>query len=316
MHCIFIHFFAIILPKSFFYKVCIIYISLLFQDSTRELTLTTVHPQVHGGKTNISVSPITISVATTEINRLDNSVSENEIIHAETTNKTREKIFLNKEEYGKKKKLVNNVKIAKLSNNINVRNVSTNHFLTNEVSNRSSFSLDPSPDFYLSTRSSINQTTEVAPTGLPTPLKPTVATDTSNSTAQNDNETAKSEDNKLEHRDLISEISRNLFVSTDERNFNYTLSSSYKISDNEDVPAISLDGDSTGEMSMFTKNKQTENNNFLLHPGMIILAVGVMGAAAALIMLAAKFTKKKRNSSIFQREDIEVNSLSSVTELW
>lgn len=69
----------------------------------------------------------------------------------------------------------------------------------------------------------------------------------------------------------------------------------------------------TGEMSMFTTNDR--NVNFL-HPGMLILAVGVLGACAALAMLAARFTKRRRNSRLFQEETIEVSSLPSVTELW
>lgn len=234
-------------------------------------------------------------------------------------NKTKKNVYINKEKYSKKKKLVNIIKATALSSNKNVTNKS-NRFVTNlredAVSDRPSFSLEPSANLNLSTRSTIHQVSKMASTELPTLLKQSIANDIGNSTAQDVNETAKSEDDKIEHRDLISEISRNLFVASDERNFNYTFSSNYKVADGAEPPGGSLDNCSTGEMSMFTKNKQIEKNNFLLHPGMIILAVGVMGTAAALVMLAAKFTKKRRNSSIFQREDIEVNSLSSVTELW
>lgn len=70
---------------------------------------------------------------------------------------------------------------------------------------------------------------------------------------------------------------------------------------------------STGEMSMYTNNKQEAN---FPHPGMLILAAGAMGAAAAFAMLAARFTRKRRSSGPFQQEDIEVSSLPSVTELW
>lgn len=80
-------------------------------------------------------------------------------------------------------------------------------------------------------------------------------------------------------------------------------------------PAVDVDmtENSTGEMSMYTNNKQEAN---FLHPGMLILAAGAMGAAAAFAMLAARFTRKRRSAGPFHQEDIEVSSLPSVTELW
>lgn len=195
----------------------------------------------------------------------------------------------------------------------------TTTLLNNETENNSSSS-SLSANSHLSTRNTIKQTSEVAITGTPTPLKQTVAaSDLSKLTSQNANETAKAGSNKLDHRSFISEISRNLFVATKERTLNNTVDEKLKSTDAEeslmDMESLSPWNVSTGETSMFINNKQGDAGSSL-HPGMLILAVGIMGAAAALAMLAAKFTRKRRNSSIFQQEDIEVSSLPSVTELW
>ncbi|XP_076250519.1 uncharacterized protein LOC143190227 [Rhynchophorus ferrugineus] len=95
-----------------------------------------------------------------------------------------------------------------------------------------------------------------------------------------------------------------------------------RTNNNDDMPLI--DGNmtestsqwngSTIEMSMYTNNDHQER---LLHPGMLILAAGVLCSIVTLTMLVAKFNsrKKRENHNLFQ-EDIEVASLPSVTELW
>lgn len=69
---------------------------------------------------------------------------------------------------------------------------------------------------------------------------------------------------------------------------------------------------STGEMSMFSAGDQDGKP----HPGMLILAVGVLGTAAVLTMLAARFTRRRRTLAQRHVEDLEVSSLPGVTELW
>lgn len=91
------------------------------------------------------------------------------------------------------------------------------NFLTKQETDSLS-SLVTSTDLYLSTRTTINQAGELAITKMRTQLKQTVAT-----SSQNGNETANSESNKLDHRSFISEISKNLFTATEERNSNENL---------------------------------------------------------------------------------------------
>ncbi|KAL1505672.1 hypothetical protein ABEB36_005178 [Hypothenemus hampei] len=67
--------------------------------------------------------------------------------------------------------------------------------------------------------------------------------------------------------------------------------------------------------SMF-RNEEDQKGQFL-HPGMIILAVGILCGAATLATLASRFNKRKRwidrsNSS----DDMAVTGISNVTELW
>lgn len=71
---------------------------------------------------------------------------------------------------------------------------------------------------------------------------------------------------------------------------------------------------STGETSMYINNKK---EGFLVHPSMLLLGVALMGAIAALAMLATRCTRWRRSSNALYEENIEVSSISrSVTELW
>ncbi|CAG9765272.1 unnamed protein product [Ceutorhynchus assimilis] len=71
---------------------------------------------------------------------------------------------------------------------------------------------------------------------------------------------------------------------------------------------------STVKTSMYRNN---ENPNRLLHPGMLILAVGVLGGAVTLATLAVRFNTRKRWTDRRESsEEIPVTSISSVTELW
>ncbi|XP_030750598.1 protein artichoke-like [Sitophilus oryzae] len=71
---------------------------------------------------------------------------------------------------------------------------------------------------------------------------------------------------------------------------------------------------SSVEMSMYTNSERQAR---FLHPGMLILAAGILCGAATLTMLAARFnSRKKRDNENLFREDIEVASLPSVSELW
>lgn len=51
----------------------------------------------------------------------------------------------------------------------------------------------------------------------------------------------------------------------------------------------------------------------ILHPGMLILAVGIVCGAVTLATLATKFKTKKRPENL---EHIQVSSISSISELW
>lgn len=63
--------------------------------------------------------------------------------------------------------------------------------------------------------------------------------------------------------------------------------------------------------------RNNDNPTKLLHPGMLILAVGVLGCAVTLVTLAARFNSRKRGIGRNDiPEDIPVSSISSVTELW
>lgn len=207
----------------------------------------------------------------------------------------------------------------KLKSNVDIRHTTSSWM--DQVNEDGVSPLPSSTELHLSTRNTISQAGEVAITGLPTSLKQTLSNLSNFTLSQNANETGKSEIIKLDNPSLISEISRNLFIDTEDgKTFNNTPNEKPPTSQSEESSIDSLRDSSqwnisTGEMFMLTKNKQSDSS-FLLHPGMLILTIGVMGAAATLAMLAAKFTKKRRNSNIFRQEDIEVNSLPSVTELW
>ncbi|KAJ8982326.1 hypothetical protein NQ317_006671 [Molorchus minor] len=140
---------------------------------------------------------------------------------------------------------------------------------------------------------------------------------------KNANDSGKSRSNKPDHSlPTVADTSANLFIVSDGRKIinplgateNYNTPNDF-ITDEHAIDFNVTEIVSTGEMSMYTNNK--DDRSAFLHPGMLILAAGIMGAAAALAMLAARFTRRRRNSSTFLgHEDIEVNSLPSVTELW
>lgn len=70
-----------------------------------------------------------------------------------------------------------------------------------------------------------------------------------------------------------------------------------------------------GKTSMYSGEK----NSALRHPGMLILIIGIIGAAIALITVTSRFswrTKNKRNNRSNSIENVEVTSIPSVTELW
>lgn len=285
----------------------------LFQDSTTTASYRQTDPGI------ITTIHSQITVERPEIE--SNVISDKQVSQIKTEIKMENKETRNKEKYNiKKRKMINRENI--IFNSLNNKNMRHTTFSWKDQVSDGLSPLPSSTELHLSTRNTINQTSEVAITRSPTSLKQTVASNLSNLTLlQNVNETGKSEIIKLDNPSLISEISRNLFIDTgDERSFNKTTGEKSQRVESEESSIDSLRDSSqwnisTGEMSMFTKNKQSDSN-FLLHPGMLILTVGVMGAAAALAMLAAKFTKNRRNSNILRQEDIEVNSLPSVTELW
>lgn len=279
----------------------------MFQVTISKLVVPTPYVQMYWNKTTSKSTPSTIiPILTTEGQQIENNfISQHEIMRKKTENVTEKAI--NTEHRGKQ-----NTKTKKMVNRINIINNTKEitQDVTTSLPRDESIDILSSPppptNLYKSTRNSINQVSDGMLAGIPTSLKQTKTVPNEikgEATSQNANET-KSEDKKLDNN-FIAQISRNLFV---ERKF--------KMADNDEVPIDSLGEVSTGEMSMFTKNKQIDDASFLLHPGMLILAFGIMGAAAALAMLAAKFTRKRRNSSISREEDIEVNSLPSVTELW
>lgn len=77
---------------------------------------------------------------------------------------------------------------------------------------------------------------------------------------------------------------------------------------------------SNGKTSMYSgENHQGKNKQFT-HPGMLILIIGIMGAAIALIIVTSRFSwlraRKKNNSRSNSLENVEVSSIPSVTELW
>lgn len=76
---------------------------------------------------------------------------------------------------------------------------------------------------------------------------------------------------------------------------------------------------SNGKTSMYS-GENHEKDNKLAHPGMLILIIGITGAAAALILITSRFScirsKKKNNSRSNSLENVEVSSILSVTELW
>ncbi|CAH0553861.1 unnamed protein product [Brassicogethes aeneus] len=60
-----------------------------------------------------------------------------------------------------------------------------------------------------------------------------------------------------------------------------------------------------------------DTKDYYVHPGMMILGVTLLITIAVLVMLTAKFTRfKRRRMERAVREDIEVNSLPGITELW
>lgn len=66
----------------------------------------------------------------------------------------------------------------------------------------------------------------------------------------------------------------------------------------------------TGQMSLYLENHDGQ----LAHPGMLILAIGVVGALALLLVLTTRFSKRREGYPA--KQDVEVSSLPSVTELW
>lgn len=228
-----------------------------------------------------------------------------------------------------KKTLNNKNEVLITEGDIIAQNASLEHLTTvSSVNNDRSFGswriIPTHANVTLSTDrgSTINQAGKVAITETATTLKQTVAgaserqsSAASTSESENANETVKSRSNKPDQRSFISESSRNLFIAREGRAFNNKNGTHDRYTKESEEPIDHTETSSQGEMSMFTINKN-DNNGFLLHPGMIILAAGIMGAAAALAMLAARFTKRRRNAGMFRQEDIEVTSLPSVTELW
>jgi hypothetical protein len=78
-----------------------------------------------------------------------------------------------------------------------------------------------------------------------------------------------------------------------------------------DVDVNSNSSHERGEMSMFSAGERER-----VHPGLLVLAVGMLGTAVALAMLAIRFARRKRAASRLRQEDLEVSSLPGVTELW
>ncbi|XP_023020601.2 uncharacterized protein [Leptinotarsa decemlineata] len=147
-----------------------------------------------------------------------------------------------------------------------------------------------------------NETGKVAITETLNPFKQTTVM-----TAQNANETPESASNRPSPSDssFISKFSRDLLIARDEKSFNK--SSEESVESGSMVTSPQWDG----KMSMYTNNKK--NGNFV-HPGMLILAVGVVAAGAVFLVLAVRFV---RNKKVYREEDIEVAiSLPTVTDLW
>jgi Leucine-rich repeat (LRR) protein len=113
-----------------------------------------------------------------------------------------------------------------------------------------------------------------------------------------------------------TEISHDLFAASEENSFN-----AHNNKSEESFPvvqSVTLDVDvnsnsshERGEMSMFSAGERER-----VHPGLLVLAVGMLGTAIALAMLAIRFARRKRAASRLRQEDLEVSSLPGVTELW
>lgn len=71
----------------------------------------------------------------------------------------------------------------------------------------------------------------------------------------------------------------------------------------------------TGEMSMYSG--EYKGKGLTAHPGMLILAIGILAASAVMAIVTSRIAKQRRVRMMArQQEDIEVSSLPSVTELW
>ncbi|CAG9823959.1 unnamed protein product [Phaedon cochleariae] len=151
----------------------------------------------------------------------------------------------------------------------------------------------------------INETGKVTITETSTPLE------LGELSTQNANETVRS--NRAHQLGLPS---RDLFIAHEEETFNDPVGAekrngesktaserSIDLAPQEDVPA--------GEMSKYTNDKGSDR--LLLHPGLLILAVGVAVAVACVATLAVRFVRNRRS---YRQEDIEVTSLPTISDLW
>lgn len=86
--------------------------------------------------------------------------------------------------------------------------------------------------------------------------------------------------------------------------FTPTRAAKFKSERNEDV--------TSPETSMYSGENRTSSR--LLHPGMLIMTVGILGIVAVMATLNLRLKRRKRTAT--NGGDVEVSSLQGVTELW
>lgn len=119
-----------------------------------------------------------------------------------------------------------------------------------------------------------------------------------------------------------SEILRDLFMGSARPSNNTSVvpSTAPVVTETE---ANATGGAATGEMSMYSSSREDGDgrSSGLVHPGMLVLLAAVIGAGVALSTLISHIRKRRKrdatnNGSYSRQQDIEVNSLPGLSELW
>lgn len=119
-----------------------------------------------------------------------------------------------------------------------------------------------------------------------------------------------------------SEISSDLFMGSERPNNNTPVTERAVSERTEADNATS--GAATGEMSMYSSSREDgegAQSSPFMHPGMLVLLAAVLGTGAALSTLISHVRKRRKRMAEYRgcynrQQDIEVNSLPGISELW